>query len=81
MVKYDNQVLFEYACSPDTAASNVILDSNFCGTVSMPDTAASIYTIPEWLKDNARWWADGLISDEAYISGLQYLISQGIIKI
>ena len=61
MVRYDNQVLFEYVGSPDAAASG--------------------HEIPEWLKDNARWWADGLISDEAYINGLQYLISQGIIKV
>lgn len=43
--------------------------------------AAPGYEIPDWIKDNARWWADGLISDSDYIGGLQYLISEGIIKI
>lgn len=37
--------------------------------------------IPSWIKDNARWWADGLISDEEYIGALQYLIQQGILKV
>ncbi len=39
------------------------------------------YAIPGWIKDNARWWADGLISDEEYVNALQYLVSQGILKI
>ena len=39
------------------------------------------YDIPGWIKDNAKWWADGMISDADYINGLQYLISQGILKV
>lgn len=39
------------------------------------------YQIPQWIKDNALWWAEGKITDEDYISGLQYLISQGILKV
>ncbi len=37
--------------------------------------------IPDWIRNNAKWWADGLITDEDYIKGLQYLISEGILKI
>lgn len=39
------------------------------------------YDIPEWIKNNAKWWADGEITDSDYINGLQYLISQGILKV
>ena len=39
------------------------------------------YDIPDWIRDNARWWADGLISDSDYINGLQFLISKGILKV
>ena len=39
------------------------------------------YEIPKWLRDNAKWWAEGLITDQDYINGLQYLISQGILKV
>lgn len=42
---------------------------------------SSEYEIPQWIRDNAKWWADGLISDSDYINGLQYLISQGILKV
>ncbi|KFM16871.1 Phosphate-binding protein PstS [Marine Group I thaumarchaeote SCGC AAA799-B03] len=37
--------------------------------------------IPQWIRDNAKWWSEGLITDEDYINGLQYLIKQGILKI
>ena len=37
--------------------------------------------IPAWIKNNAGWWADGMIPDDAFVSGLQWLISNGIMKI
>jgi len=37
--------------------------------------------IPKWIRDNAKWWSDGLITDQDYINGLQYLIQQGILKV
>ncbi len=37
--------------------------------------------IPEWIKQTARWWADGMVSDAEYINSLQYLISQGILRV
>ena len=39
------------------------------------------YKIPQWIRDNAKWWSEGLITDQDYINGLQYLIQQGIIKV
>jgi phosphate transport system substrate-binding protein len=37
--------------------------------------------IPQWIRDNAKWWSEGLITDQDYINGLQYLIQQGILKV
>lgn len=45
------------------------------------DGQSGSYEIPSWIKDNARWWADGLISDQEYVGALQYLIQQGILKV
>ncbi|WP_238536046.1 fibronectin type III domain-containing protein [Candidatus Nitrosopumilus salaria] len=41
----------------------------------------SILKIPQWVKNNAEWWAQGLISDSEYAQAIEYLINQGIIKI
>ena len=38
-------------------------------------------SIPGWIKNNAGWWADGQIDDSSFVSGLQWLISYGIMKI
>lgn len=38
-------------------------------------------TIPEWVRNNAGWWADGSIDDGSFIQGLQYMIKEGIINI
>jgi len=38
-------------------------------------------TIPYWIKNNAGWWADNQIDDGSFVSGLQWLISNGIMKI
>ena len=35
--------------------------------------------IPEWIKTNAGWWADGQIPDSAFVQGIQFLIKEGII--
>ena len=43
--------------------------------------AESETSIPSWIKNNAGWWADGMIPDDAFVSGLQWLISNGIMKI
>ena len=37
--------------------------------------------VPNWIKNNAGWWADGLIDDSAFLQGIQYLIKEGIMVI
>ena len=39
------------------------------------------YSIPIWIKNNAGWWADGDIPDSAFVSGLQWLIKNGIMQV
>ena len=43
----------------------------------------SVYAeqIPDWVKNNAGWWSEGLIDDSDFISGIQYLIKEGIMII
>ena len=30
--------------------------------------------VPDWVKNNAGWWADGPFHENAFVSGVQYLI-------
>ena len=42
---------------------------------------ASGASIPSWVKTSAGWWADGLIDDNSFVQGIQYLIQEGIMTI
>ena len=37
--------------------------------------------IPAWLKNNAGWWADGLIDDDSFTEGIQYMIEEDILNV
>jgi len=37
--------------------------------------------IPSWIKNNAKWWSEGLISDEEFVKGIEFLITNGIINV
>ncbi len=50
-------------------------------TASNPFASTPNSVIPDWVKNNAGWWADGLIGDTDFVSGIQYLINQGIMTI
>ena len=46
----------------------------------------SLYTqdkiiIPDWIRNNAKWWSEGRISDSDFVEGIQYMITQKIIHI
>ena len=36
--------------------------------------------IPEWVKNNAKWWADGLLTEEDFLNGIKYLVEKEIIR-
>ena len=37
--------------------------------------------VPDWVKNNAGWWADDLIDDNSFVQGIQFMINEGLIKI
>ena len=41
----------------------------------------SKYLVPEWIKNNARWWSSDQISDSEFISGIEHLMEENIIVI
>jgi len=49
--------------------------------IFVPNVSAQEATIPGWIKNNAGWWADGLIDDSSFVSGIQWLITNGIMTI
>ena len=41
----------------------------------------NVETIPYWVKNNAGWWANGEIPDIDFLSGIHFMIKNGIIII
>lgn len=66
-VTFDSQPVFDYDGATDMSCTM--------------NAGQDDYEIPDWIRNNARLWADGLITDQDYINGLQYLISQGILRV
>ena len=49
--------------------------------VSTPTKPGSTLNLPNWIKTNAKWWSEGLISEREYVQAIEWLINQGIIKL
>ena len=41
----------------------------------------AIIEIPEWVKNNAKWWSENQIDDDTFVQGIEFLIESGIIKV
>ena len=44
-------------------------------------SAQEDYNIPAWIKNNAAWWSEGQIDDASFVSGIKYMIENGIMEI
>jgi len=38
-------------------------------------------SIPDWVKDNAKWWSERAVSDSDFTRGISYMIDEDIISI
>ena len=41
------------------------------GIILVPNVSAQEVTIPDWIKNNAGWWANGQIDDGSFVAGIQ----------
>jgi len=48
-------------------------------TTKLPTKTAE--AVPDWVRNNAGWWADGLISEDDFLNGIKHLVEQGIIRV
>ena len=49
--------------------------------ISMALPGVHAAEVPDWIKNNAGWWADGTIDDSSFVSGIEWLVSNGIIEV
>nr|MBC8503028.1 hypothetical protein [Nitrosopumilus sp.] len=51
------------------------------GELVLIESETNDQQIPEWVKNNARWWGNDEIDDSTFVSGIQFLIKEGILKV
>lgn len=64
--------------TPKCTSTEVLKDGK-CIPKDTPRT--DDYAIPSWIKSSAKFWATDKITDKDFVSGIQYLINQKIIKV
>ena len=72
----ENEFLFgiEYLIN-----NNIILIPFTPCSVSHTDSSDNM--VPDWFKNNAKWWSEDLIEDTEFINGIEYLIKKQIVSI
>jgi len=50
-------------------------------SLSITTIYAQSDSIPSWVRTNALWWGQGQISDADYLQGLQYLITNKMLRV
>jgi len=58
-----------------------VLVVSLVGILIAPVVSSQQATIPDWIKNNAMWWASDQIPDSAFLQGIQFLIKEGIMVI
>ena len=56
-------------------------ESNFNFISQLIDMEEETILVPSWIKNNAGWWAEGIVGDGEFINSIQFLIKENIISI
>jgi len=59
----------------------ILLDYIPCSTKIESQTISSAKLVPDWVKNNAKWWSDDLIEDADFVNGIEYLIKIQVMNI
>jgi phosphonate transport system substrate-binding protein len=50
-------------------------------TISFTQNVEAQSLVPDWIKNNAGWWANGDIDDKTFLDGIEFLIKNGVINV
>ena len=59
----------------------ILIDSTIDEKAYVPPDTSDMNRVPDWVKNNAEWWAADLIGDYDFLNGIKYLINKGIILV
>ncbi len=50
-------------------------------TIPLLQNAQARSLVPDWIKNNAGWWAEGAVDDATFLNGIEFLIENEIINV
>jgi phosphonate transport system substrate-binding protein len=50
-------------------------------TIPLSHNAQAQSLVPDWIKNNAAWWAEGSVDDATFLNGIEFLIENKIINV
>jgi len=73
----------EFLAGIEYLINNNIISLDFipCSIKTESQTISSAKLVPDWVKNNAKWWSEDLIEDTDFVNGIEYLIKKQIIGI
>jgi len=78
---YTNQINKEQINELESLIQKLQSDGIRIVSIDKINLDSTTIIIPQWIKNNAGWWAEGSIDDNSFVQGIQYLIQQKIMKI
>ena len=74
-----NEGTYHYFCTvhKEMRGTLIVYDDKPSNEFLIEDTSQ----IPTWIKNNAGWWADDIISDEEFVLGIKFLIENKILQV
>ena len=60
-----------------------LIKEKIIGIDSLPDQDSDVaeQKVPDWIRNNAGWWADGRISEGDFLKGIKFLVEKGIVQV
>jgi len=76
----EQMVMFRYLVDKSEQETEVIIPKPLEMIVlSIPKIEEA--KIPDWIRNNAKWWSEGQIGDSDFTSGIQFMIKENIMVI
>ena len=80
--KYEHIPKIEFSVTNVSEIPNQrLFDEQKQNNNEITETINSENKIPEWIKNNAKWWSEGNIDDDTFVGGIQHLMKEKIVDI
>ncbi len=79
-----NYVIWVYGLAPQVIVPSEADDYLQLEVEIFPNDNTSVLqtgVIPKWIKTNAGWWAEDVLDDHSFLTGITYLIDNGVVRI